>query len=192
MRPSAIFRPKFGSGLLVVCCFLWRGAAAAAPPDVSAGQRIESRDCTIWLESGITPQQVNRQVRAALAQFPQATFRPSASPEEQLAATCDVIFQRAQTLLDMRPPDLRVNINIARSHDRIRDVHAAHYGFGTEAIAFYLFEDNTIYTTGDAVSASVLAHEMAHCIIDHYFGIRPPRKIEELLAIYVDEHLHDR
>jgi hypothetical protein len=35
----------------------------------------------------------------------------------------------------------------------------------------------------------MLAHEMAHCVIDHYLLIRPPMATAEILARYVDSHL---
>ena len=91
----------------------------------------------------------------------------------------------------MYPPGIHVTIRVAKDNSQISAEHAARYGFGTDAIAFYIFENNTIYATAREISESVLAHEMGHCILDHYFGIRPPRKIEEMLAMYVDEHLQD-
>jgi len=41
------------------------------------------------------------------------------------------------------------------------------------------------------LNENILAHEMGHCIIDHYFVILPPRKIQEMLAVYVDIHLQE-
>ena len=41
------------------------------------------------------------------------------------------------------------------------------------------------------LNENILVHEMAHCIIDHYFVILPPRKIQEMLAVYVYMHLKD-
>ena len=39
------------------------------------------------------------------------------------------------------------------------------------------------------ISDSVMAHEMAHAVIDNYFNVIPPEKTAELLATYVDSHL---
>ena len=36
----------------------------------------------------------------------------------------------------------------------------------------------------------ILAHEMAHAVIDHYFGVKPPKATAEILAQYVDAHIH--
>jgi hypothetical protein len=37
----------------------------------------------------------------------------------------------------------------------------------------------------------MLAHEMAHSIIDHYLRVRPPHATAEILARYVDGHLFE-
>ena len=39
------------------------------------------------------------------------------------------------------------------------------------------------------VHAGMLAHELAHAIIDHYLTVRPPAQTAEILARYVDSHL---
>ena len=161
---------------------------AQAQEELVGWQRIDSRYCTMWLEPSLEAKMVNRKVKTWMIR-PKVRAPKAETPEGQLAAKCDTLFRRAQELLDMYPPGIHVTVKIARRREEIRSTHAAHYGFGTEAIAFYVFAHNTIYATGKDLSASVLAHEMAHCIIDHYFGIRPPRKIEEMLAMYVDAHL---
>jgi hypothetical protein len=38
----------------------------------------------------------------------------------------------------------------------------------------------------------ILAHEMGHAVIDHYFVIKPPPKIAELLCHYVDTEISAR
>jgi hypothetical protein len=35
----------------------------------------------------------------------------------------------------------------------------------------------------------MLAHELAHAIVDHYLLVRPPRPTAEIIARYVDSHL---
>jgi len=164
------------------------GIPAGELEDTSGWPRIDSRYCTIWLEPSLEVKTINQRLKTWMIR--PTGLRPTAdTPEAQLAAKCDTIFRRAQELLDMYPPGVHVTVKITSTQDAIQSVHAARYGIGTEAIAFYVFENNTIYTTGKDLSTSVLAHEMAHCIIDHYFGVRPPRKIEEMLAMYVDAHL---
>ena len=152
-------------------------------------QRVDSRYCTIWLDPSVDAKKVNQKVKTWMIRPQVFRVHTADTPEGQLAAKCDTIFRRAQELLDMYPAGVHVTLKVTPKQHAIQSVHAAHYGVGTEAIAFYVFENNTIYATAKDLSTSVLAHEMAHCIIDHYFGIRPPRKVEEMLAMYVDAHL---
>ena len=55
--------------------------------------------------------------------------------------------------------------------------------------AFYVYKYNTIYTSESDIEDSVIIHEMAHAIIDHYFSVIPPETVGEVLAAYVDAHL---
>jgi len=181
---------KWGLTLVVGWLVVAGAVQAEELQDEAAWQRVDSRYCTIWLDPMLDAKQMNRQLSTWMIR-PQVRLGEAQTPEEQLAAKCDTIFRRAQELLDMYPPGIHVTIRVAKHHHQIKDVHAARYGYGTEAVAFYMFENNTIYATMGELSESVLAHEMAHCIIDHYFGVRPPRKVEELLAMYVDAHLRE-
>ena len=50
---------------------------------------------------------------------------------------------------------------------------------------------NTIYVNVDDTQEEILAHEMAHAIIDHYLLVRPPAAAAEILARYVHTHIYD-
>ena len=153
-------------------------------------ERIDSRYCTVWLAPGVDAGKVNRQVNTRWIKFRYRADKGN-SPKEELGAKCDMIFKRAQELLDMYPPGIHVTWKITADKDYLQQVHKDIYGHGVDTVSFYLFQDNTIYSLYREVSESVVVHEMAHCIIDHYFKVRPPRKIEEVLAMYADEHLRD-
>lgn len=170
-------------------CFALVGWAHAA--DVQENwQRIDSRYCTIWLHPSVEAKKVNRKVNTWRVR-PQIRAGKNEKEESQLGAKCDALFRRAEEILDMYPPGIHTTLKVARNREELNGVHTGLFGYGTEAVAFYAFEENTIYTTEKDISESVLAHEMAHCVIDHYFRIRPPRKIEELLAMHVDAHLRE-
>ncbi len=179
-----------GGFLISALFFLNQISPAIASTDYSYGQRIDSRYCTIQFDAGVEVSKVNRKVSTrwidSRIKVPKDT-----GPESELAAKCDILFRRAQEVLDMYPPGMHVTIRVTRDSSFVGRVHEAHYGRGTEAIAIYLFQENTIYASAKDISESVLIHEMAHSIIDHFFQARPPRKIEEMLAMYVDAHMRD-
>ena len=179
---------------------LWSAGLAAliaAPAQASDAadsseewQRVDSRYCTIWIDPSVGAEQVFRRISVWRIQ-PQVRAAPGSTLNEQLAAKFDTLLLRVQDLLDMYPPGIHITFRITRDRNEIDRVHRAHYGVGVDAQAIYLFESNTVYADYPELSESVLAHEMAHAVIDHYFGVRPPRKIEEMLAIYADENLRE-
>ena len=151
-------------------------------------KRIDSRYCTMWLPSGLEAKQVSKRISTWRVR-PQIKVAKDEPEERKLAAKCDTLFERAEEILDMFPPGIHTTVRVVKDRSEIEGIHASRYGFETGAIAFYDFEANTIFVALKDLSEGVMAHEIAHCIIDHYFRIRPPRKVEELLAMHVDEHL---
>ncbi len=157
--------------------------------DSPGSRRVESRYCTLWINSEIDIKSVSRKINVrgiSRLKLPKGT-----SPETELAAKCDILFERAEEILDMYPPGIHVTLKVTASHDTITQAHEAQYAAGTDAVAIYLVESNTIYAWAKEISESVLIHEMAHCVLDHYFQVRPPRKIEELLAMHVDAQMRE-
>ena len=155
----------------------------------AGSQRIDSRYCTLLLDSGVDIGKINRKV--SVRGVHRLKLPKGSSPETELAAKCDILFERAEEILDMFPPGIHVTLQIMANRDSIRDVHELQYGHATDAVSIYLFENNTIYSLAKEVSESVLIHEMAHCILDHFFQVRPPSKVEELLAMHVDAQMRE-
>ncbi len=175
--------------LLLGCLTLWGPAQAEVSSTMENWKRIDSRYCTIWVHPAVGVKQVNKKISTWRVRPKVKAVPKGDSVSDELAGKCDTLFRRAQEILDMYPAGIQVTIKILKERSEIKGAHSAHYGFGTKAIAFYAYEENTIYAEADDLSESVLVHEMAHCIIDHYFRMRPPRKIEEMLATHVDAQL---
>ncbi len=104
----------------------------------------------------------------------------------------DNIVERVSKLLDMYPSDLHFNITL---YPKDKDVERAFLSMGglriyeTAPVAFYSHKRRTIYVSIEKLSAGVLAHEIAHAIINVYFDTPPPERMQEILAQYVDRHL---
>jgi len=87
----------------------------------------------------------------------------------------DALYDRVQEILDMRKRMRKVSIYKKICRYRV----------------WYIYEYNAIYVNSDDLNEGILAHEMAHSIIDHYLLICPPRATAEILARYVDSHLFE-
>ena len=115
--------------------------------------------------------------------------RRSSSTEEKVAHKIDILFKRAQEILDMRPRNMHPNIKIFKTQGELNDAYYKIFRTREKPISFYVYKHDTIYTCEESISDSVIAHEMGHAIVDHYFVILPPERVKEILAQYVDKHL---
>jgi len=88
----------------------------------------------------------------------------------------DKFVDRVQSILDMKPADFRVKI-----------VLKGNYAEGD--IAYYKHSENSITVYTGQVTDGIFAHELAHAIVCKYFATPPPRKVQEIMAQYVDKHL---
>ncbi|MCP4021097.1 MAG: hypothetical protein GY729_04590 [Desulfobacteraceae bacterium] len=106
-----------------------------------------------------------------------------------MASKLDELIEKVQLILDMRRP-IKITIKIFPNQSALHNEYYKIYKKRKNLRAWYIFEFNTIYVNAQDIYAGMLAHECAHAIIDHYLEIRPPRATAEILARYVDAHLH--
>jgi hypothetical protein len=157
-------------------------------------QVFSSRFCTVFYEDGVDLDIVNKRINLRFSDFySPRRYRGSAdlTAEDVLSDKFDAIFTRVEDILDMYPSKIHVTINIYKTRKALDEVYEEIFNVPNTADSFYIYKTNTIYTIEGAIREGILAHEMAHCIIDHYFVILPPRKIQEMLAVYADIHLKD-
>jgi hypothetical protein len=112
-------------------------------------------------------------------------------PMGSITQKIDVLFEKVQQILDMRKRIKKVMINVYPDEKRFHEAYYHLTWTECHVRSWYLYENNTIYINVDDVHEGILAHEMAHAIIDNYLDVRPPRATAEILAVYVDEHLFD-
>jgi hypothetical protein len=103
----------------------------------------------------------------------------------------DAIFERVQEILDMRKSMKKVIIHVYHDSKQLGAAFSRIYQAPCRIRAWYRYRNNTIYVNARDVQAGILAHEMAHAIIDNYMTVRPPRATAEILARYVDQHLEE-
>lgn len=111
--------------------------------------------------------------------------------EYELIKKADALFQKVQRILDMRKKMRKVRVNVYTNGTELQKAYVQLFKRQGKLRGWYLFRKNTIYLQVQDVHEGMLAHEFAHAIIDHYLEIRPPRASAEILARFVDEHLHD-
>ncbi len=105
----------------------------------------------------------------------------------------DKIYVKAQKILDMYPQNVFVKIKIFQNQRQLIACLSSILGHesDTNMISYYAPDYGTIYTSEDAISPQIIAHEMGHFISENYFSAKIPKQIQELLAQYVETHLND-
>ena len=109
--------------------------------------------------------------------------------KERIGNKVDALFRRAQEILGMRKKMDKVRINVYNDKIQLKEAFLRIYQKEGNYRAWYIFEYNTVYITIADLHEGMLAHELAHAIIDHYMTVRPPPQSAEILARYVDSHL---
>jgi hypothetical protein len=100
-------------------------------------------------------------------------------PRDRALATSrvDRLIERVQAILDMQPKNFKVKIYLAGEL------------LGPNRVAYYQYRTKEIHVSVHLVTDGVLAHEIAHAVIDRYFATPPSSKVQEILTQYVDRHL---
>lgn len=125
------------------------------------------------------------------------SFLEGSNKPEVVRNRVDEIVEKAGSLLDMYPTDLHFTIilypdnrELEKIYLKAAGIHA--YGGTRTPVAFYSHKLKTIYVSLDNLSAGILAHEVAHAIINSYFESSPSARTQEILSQYVDRHLWEK
>jgi hypothetical protein len=100
--------------------------------------------------------------------------------------------KRIQFFLDMPPSRIKIRIKL---HEDLKEMWVAYardsgeYSRYNKAPAFYDPRTETIHLQTENLSIEILAHEIAHAVIDHYFFIQIPRGLGELLSQHVEKEI---
>lgn len=167
-----------------VCCLL------LCPLRLCA-KEIKSRYITLVYSSEQQLDDLNEQVELGrkLDQF--ARKKNILTVEDEVLAKIDTILEKAETVLDMFPNNLHIRVVLLDSADDVARIYKEKYGKDANHIAYYSLSEDTIYLSVDNARLEVLAHEMGHAIVDHYFDVRPPYTIHELMAQFTEKHISD-
>jgi hypothetical protein len=111
--------------------------------------------------------------------------------EDEIRNKIDAVFEKSESILDMFPKNLQFTIVLLASETDVQGIYRNKYGRKSEFISFYSPGNKTVYLSVNDVRLGVLAHELAHVILDNYFDVPPPVKIHELLSQYVETHIED-
>ena len=107
-----------------------------------------------------------------------ALVRDDTRAREMAKEEIDRLVFRVKTLLDMHPPGFRFNIIVLATNNEINEAYSTLGLDGQAPIAFYRQKSHTVYVSLDRLSAGVLAHEVAHAVINAFFSTPPPAQMQ--------------
>ncbi|MEN8140634.1 MAG: hypothetical protein ABFR97_05350 [Thermodesulfobacteriota bacterium] len=110
---------------------------------------------------------------------------------DEVANKVDLVVEKVETVLDMYPPIIQFSLVLLPSKKEVQQLYQQKYGKQASHIAYYSLKEKTIYVSVNDANLRVMAHEMGHMIVDHYFKVRPPYHIHEVMAQYAEEHVTD-
>jgi len=176
------------------------GAAFAAPhpcaaaPALVPGESIETRYAIIRYQSPEDLERFNDRIDYSPGEWGiTRLFSRDTSGDlpDRITKKVDALYERVVDMLDMRKRLKKVTIHICRDKKELNATYRRLYNAESPYRAWYIYENNTIYVNVDDLNEGILAHELAHSIIDHFLIIRPPEATAEILARYVDSNLFD-
>ena len=179
--------------LLIVYCLFYSQYVFGEEGAVQ-WQRLETKFTTIQYKSINDIKKFDRSIDFSPEDFSIKGLFVVGDANDPMGSTrrkIDALFERVQQILDMRKKMKKVTINIYPNEKLFHKEYYTITWTKCQVRSWYLYRTNTIHVNADDIHEGILAHEMAHAIIDNYLDVRPPRATAEILAVYVDQHLFD-
>jgi len=159
------------------------------PADNEAWSSMTSNFFVLYYDPSANLESIERELSRRPLYFDQAARYGEVSAREEICQRLDKLYNRVQDVLDMHPKTPKIKIKIFKDRDELNAEFVKIFGKPGGLRSFYVYKNNTIYTSESDIEDSVIIHETAHAIIDHYFSVIPPETVGEILASYVDVHL---
>jgi len=109
-----------------------------------------------------------------------------ANPENTIHGILNGVYRKVSDILDIHLDDVKINLWIVPDQQAIGELLRENYGQYVEAPSFYWHERSAIYVSAKDLTLGILAHEIAHVIVSHYFVVPPPGKVQDVLCGYAE------
>lgn len=159
-------------------------------------QRVESEYFSIYYQSGVDLFEVAYRINIG---GPLYIYRDESkliveaeSFQDLLAQNVDLLFQEVSDILDMHLYSFYGELKICRNQEQLQRIFSEISGGELKSQSFYDSASNTIYISQEGLRPGILAHEIAHAIISHFFVVEPPQKVQEVLAGFVEYHINKK
>ncbi len=153
---------------------------------------VQGRHCLIYYQSKKDIVIFNAKLYmpvSLMKAFEMSSELDDKTPRKEVARKVDFIYERVQALLDMRKRMPRVLLYVYKNHVQIEFEFSALYGKkGRIPRSWYVYEMKSVFVNLQDITTNILAHEIAHHVIDHFYSARPDAASGELLAVFVEKN----
>ena len=102
----------------------------------------------------------------------------------------DYILDNVSQLLGIKDiSHMKFDIILMKNKKEVSEEYYKLYALSVDYVAFYAPDESRVYLALDYVNKPILAHELAHMIIDKYFVVGVTREIHEIIAEFVERHI---
>lgn len=168
-------------GLLLAFCCVATAAAA----------ELETRYAKIFYADDELLRSFNNEVFMGGGLFFLSRRPQNLTIHDEVRNKLNNIVEKVMAVLEMFPKELRFTVVLLPDAREVQRVYRESYGKEVDFIAFYSPKQKTMYLSMRDVQLRVIAHEVGHVVVDHFFDVPPPVKIHELLAQYAETHITD-
>ncbi|MCM8830985.1 MAG: hypothetical protein NC918_02180 [Candidatus Omnitrophica bacterium] len=149
-----------------------------------AEKKLESKYFFIYLQDDIDIINLAKKLDIRSEYLLNSSFLDE--PKIILAKIIDAIFLEVSDILDIHLESFKGNIKIYKDFDELNKIFKSFFDKNLNTFSFYISSSNTIFIDFENIKAEVLAHEIAHAIINRYFVVLPPVNVQEILSKYVE------
>lgn len=168
--------------------------AAEVEDGFSSSNKIEGKYFTIYYSQQIGISKLSRQLNITAMDKILAgkNVGEDIASEPELAKMVDILYGLVGDMIDMHVYNFKGSIKICEDQAQLNNIYRNLFNkdLASSMASFYVNDINTIYISEESFKREILGHEIAHAIINHYFVVSPPIKVQEILAKYIEYQLH--
>jgi hypothetical protein len=169
--------------IAVICCVFALAAGSHAAI-------LESRYATIIYDNDELLREFNKSLRLKGLSY-LIKNKTNLTVADEVRNKVDIIAERVQLVLGMYVKTLKFKVVLLSSAREVRRVYRAKYGRDVDFISYFSPVEKAVYISVDDVQLRIFGHEVAHAIVDQYFGVSPSVQLHEMLAKFAETHLDE-
>jgi len=167
--------------------------AAEAEDGFGSSNKIEGKYFTIYYSQQIDISKLSRQldITAMDKILAGKSVGEDIASEPELAKMVDILYGLVGDMIDMHVYNFKGGIKICEDQAQLNNIYKNLFNkdLVSYMVSFYVSDTSTIYISGESFKREILGHEIAHAIINHYFVVSPPVKVQEILSKYIEYQL---